>query len=246
MKSDDYAGKDYFQYYVDCWQYGAADRVGSYDHSFRMEQLKELGDKLSGNSRVLGFVQSLELSKEDSGAKGRRWHIQGVVVHEYKSRQCCVEFIHKFAISKKLDGAAKDFGCLKGRMEKPLEDSIKYVLKDQGDSYVYHGFCGDYVSGLRGQWIPKGQFKGTLTTKQEDGGKKKTEPYCMSLGRDAVEYFTHNEPSRYSVLEYVLKRVIADKARLPYHMVVETSRAICVKLGLMDKHEIIEKLLGML
>lgn len=236
MTSLTFAEFDYFQFFLECWQYKDPKNMGLEHDKLRLEQAVELRDRMLSNSHIKAVVISVELSSKDNGAKGKRYHLQGVVSHDYAQRKNASEYIAKFAQSKGLNGKTADFGCMKGKMDKPLEDSIKYCLKDQGELFVFIGYSPEYLYPLRGLWIPKEHFLVEKGVKKRDGTDKPM-PYCNIVARDAIEALQNLDESatKYAVAEFVARRIMKDKARLPNHMVIEVSRAVCFKLGLIDE-----------
>jgi len=135
-------------------------------------------------------------------------------------------------------------------MDGPLETNIMYVLKDQKDltNVLYKGFTDTYLIGMCSKWIPKEQFKFEKKVKSTVCTQcKGSLNYCQRLANDylAANEFTDSH-TKEGVVEFVVDKVIADKARLPNHMIAEVSRAICVRVGIIDKVDYVRKLVEML
>lgn len=252
-------GKDYFQCYVDSWTaLKFKDPVktithedGKVENEIAINVINNVIDDMIQFSKECldkfdHYVTAIEVSKGGDKIKPRI-HFQTIIVNQFANRQTATKKVTNFAKHKALDGKLKQFGCIKGKMEKPLEDSIKYVLKDQtigNGRYLFKGFDEEYINGLIGKWEDPEEFKFKHQKKSElcdncKGPIPKT--YTQKLANDCLEFFKFKEPTKHAIVEYVMNKVMTDKARLPVNTVVEISRAICVKLQIIDSKDLIEK-----
>lgn len=132
MTAKDYDGVDFFQFQCSIKSDEFFDR---------------LFDELSSIDRIVAFC----IAEEYADVKGP--HVNGVIVHTYAQRDRMIQIVNQFFRTQGLNGKNKEYGCLKCKLNKSLEDNLIYVLKTC-DNYLYSGFDDDYIESLRGQWKP--------------------------------------------------------------------------------------------
>jgi len=250
MNSSDFEGQDYFQCFLDSKHndvvFESIEQLRTTDSHWHHIQTEHgrVTEYLKGFAKVTGFVCSVEIARES-----KKIHYQIVLVHVYGKRQNATKLIDDYATKIGLSGKHKQYGCLKGKMDKSLEDSIRYVLKDQGEDFTYTGFAKDYLDALKGQWLTKEQFKLQCKTqcKTRDGTDRKN--YCQQLVDRFEKAYTLSVPLedvekwKQIIMTFLIDSIGKDKARLPNHMILEVARYMFVRYELLPKEEYITRLL---
>lgn len=241
------------QFYVDDWiseadiEYGGkADLLAAAPHPTDDMDLhrNELADYLEGSKHILSYVIVTELSKEENGAKGQRWHHQGIIEYDYQKKQNLDTYIKKFVESKGLSGKTKDWGSTV--IKKSKEENLKYILKDQKEieSVSSKGYNKEYLIELMGQWKSKEQFK----KEKEKRLKGKTynqmilEKYeserTISLPIQSVR---EKEHILEDVTNYFYQYYMKDKLSLPQRKIEEGIAAVCLKYEIITQKEFSKK-----
>lgn len=235
--------QDYFQCYVNSFQHSdktVKTESGKYviltDYKSLVFQEFHTWVKIL-EELELKYVTAIEVASNDKGK--HKVHFQTVIQHNYVNTQTCQKKLHKSLEALKL--AKKSYGFVRKDMRKTLHENIIYVLKDQSynDKTTWASSGIDITEDMFGKWKP---IEHMLTSKREQTctSCKGSLNYCQKLQQECLAKYPH--PTKYAIVEFVLERTVKDKARLPNHMIIELSRSIAYKAGLIDKDKYIREL----
>lgn len=238
------------QFYIDDWSYGeanggkaASEAAGPHD-TILTSNRQEVSALLEGSNHILSYVLSTELSKEEEGSKGIRWHHQGIMDYDYQKKQNLDILVKRFCESKGLKGKTKDWGCT--LIKKSKEENLKYVLKDQVslDTVCYKGYNSEYLIELKGKWIPKEEFKRKKS--ERDSAKSYNQRIKEKYESERTLSFPIQSPNeKRHILEdltsYFYQTYAKEKVRLPQRQIQEGIAAVALLYGIYSQKQLTNK-----